>query len=262
MKVPKLSTFLFIFAIAVALTCSAKAQSPARNMKTFFDSQVPGIKVQVNATAETQPTGNITVTLALTADKNVTVVVKSLNFSMFGFLNGTDKFLMENISGHGFSLKSQDLKGYSRTFEVPAEVWDTTYGEIVLTYNATYRFGPVYLTDDYDNLTLGFAMTHVKNVYVEELQTSLASLGEEYQQLNNSFWQLNATYWQLKATYESLNKTLVTLQEDYAALQKNYTTLKGSTDDARTVATVLGITTVFFVATTFYMIIHRPREYW
>jgi hypothetical protein len=262
MKVPKLSTFLVILAIAVALTCSARAQSPARNMKTFFDSQVPGIKVQVNATAETQPTENITVTLALTADKNVTVVVKSLNFSILGFLNGTDKFLMENISGHGFSLKSQNPKDYSRTFEVPAEVWDTTYGEIVLTYNATYRFGPVYLTDNYDNLTLGFTMTHVKNVYVEGLQQNLVNLNEEYQQLNSSFWQLNATYWQLYATYESLNKTFATLQENYTLLQKNYTALKGSTDDVATVATVLGITTIFFVATTMYLIIRRPEEFW
>lgn len=232
-------------------------------MKTFLNSKVPGIKVQVNATAETQPTRNITVILTLTAEKNVTVVkVASLNFSIFGFLNGTDKFLMESIPDHDFSLNPQTSIDYSRTFEVPVEVWDTTYGEIVLTYNATYRFGPIYLTDNYDNLTLGFMMTHVKNVYVEELQNNLASLKEEYQQLNNSFWQLNGTYSRLNATYESLNETFSTLQQNYASLQENYTALKGSTDDTRTAATVLGITTVFFVATTIYMIIRRPREYW
>jgi hypothetical protein len=263
MKVMKLSTFLVIFIFAVALASSIKAQSLARNMKTFLNSQVPGIKVQVNATAETQPTRNITVILTLTADKNVTVVkLVSLNFSIFGFLNGTDKFLMESIPDHDVSLNPQASISYTRAFEVPSEVWDTTYGEIVLTYNATYRFGPIYLTDNYDSLTVGFTMTHVKNVYVEELQNSLAGLKEEYQQLNNSFWQLNGTYWRLNATYKSLDETFMMLQQNYASLQKNYTALKGSTDDTRTVATFLGITTVFFVATTVYMIMRRPREYW
>lgn len=259
MKKLKLSAFLVIFTIALALTCFVKAQTPAQSMKTFFDSEVPGIKVQVNATAETQPTQNITVTLRLTAEKNVTVVkVASLNFSIFGFLNGTDKLLMESIPAYNFSLNPMTTIDYNRTFKVPEKVCDATYGEIVLTYSAKYGI----MTVDVDKLTLGFTMTHVENVYLEELQNNLASLKEKYQLLNNSYWQLNGTYWQLNATYESLNQTFWELQQNYTSLQQNYTSLKGSTDNTRTAATVLAITTVFFVATTIYMVMRKPKEYW
>lgn len=255
MKKLKLSAFLVIFTIALALTCFVKAQTPAQNMKTFFDSEVPGIKVQVNATEETQPTQNITVVLNLNGQTNV--YVKSLNLSIFGFVNGTNKILMRSIIDSNFPL-NYSSKEYNRTFPVPEHVWDTTYGEIVLTYSAKYEI----VTVDFDKLTLGFTMTHVKNVYLEELQNKLDSLKEKYQLLNNSYWQLNGTYWQLNATYESLNQTFWELQQNYTSLQQNYTSLKGSTDNTRTAATVLAITTVFFVATTIYMVMRKPKEYW
>jgi len=262
MKKLKLSAFLVIFTIALALTCFVKAQTPAQNMKTFFDSEVPGIKVQVNATEETQPTQNITVTLRLTAKNDVTVVkVASLNLSIFGFLNGTNKLLMESIPAHDFSLNPMTSINYNRTFKVPEKVCDATYGEIVLTYSTTYEIGTLNVTENFDKLTLGFTMTHVENVYLEELQNKLDSLKEKYQLLNNSYWQLNGTYWQLNATYESLNQTFWELKQNYTSLQQNYLSLKGSTDNTRTAATVLAITTVFFVATTIYMVMRRPKEY-
>jgi lipopolysaccharide export LptBFGC system permease protein LptF len=254
MKKLKLTAFLVIFTIALALTCFVKAQARAQNMKTFFDSEVPGIKVQVNATEETQPTQNMTVVLNLNGQTNV--YVKSLNLSIFGFVNGTNKILMRSIIDSNFSL-NYSSKEYNRTFPVPEHVWDTTYGEIVLTYSAKYEI----VTIDFDKLTLGFTMTHVKNVYLEELQNKLDSLKEKYQLLNNSYWQLNGTYWQLNATYESLNQTFWELQQNYTSLQQNYSSLKGSTDNTRTAATVLAITTVFFVATTIYMVMRRPKEY-
>jgi len=157
---------------------------------------------------------------------------------------------MRSIIDSNFPL-NYSSKEYNRTFPVPEHVWDTTYGEIVLTYSAKYEI----VTVDFDKLTLGFTMTHVKNVYLEELQNKLDSLKEKYQLLNNSYWQLNGTYWQLNATYESLNQT-------FWELQQNYTSLKGSTDNTRTAATVLAITTVFFVATTIYMVMRKPKEYW
>jgi hypothetical protein len=258
MKKLKLSSFLVIFTVALALTCFVRAQTPVQNMKTFFDSEVPGIKVQVNATDEIQPTQNITVTLRLTAEKNITVIkVASLNFSIFGFLNGTDKLLIGKIPVHDIFLNPLTSIDCNGTFPVPEHVWDTTYGEIVLTYSAKYGI----VTVDFEKLTLGFTMTHVKNVYLEQLQNELDTLKEKYQLLNNSYWQLNGTYSQLEATYESLNQSFWKLQQNYTSLQQNYTSLKGSTDNTRTAATVLAVTTVFFVATTIYMVMRKPKEY-
>jgi hypothetical protein len=247
-KQKKLGVLSVIFIIALALPCLVKAQTPGENMKTFFDSEITGIKVQVNATAETQPTQNITVTLRLTAKNDVTVVnLDSLNLSIFGFLNGTDEILMESIQAHDLSLNPMGSIDYNRTFEVPERVWDTTYGEIVLNYSVTY--GGV-VTLHFNQLTLGFTMTQVENVYLNNLEI-------KYQELNNSYLELNRTYWLLNSTYQKLNQT-------FWQLERNYTSLKGSAGElsgTRTVAAVLGVTTVFFGATTAYTVKRRPKEY-
>jgi len=98
----KLVVFLIILIFICTLTHFAKAQAPQENMKTFFDSELPGIKIQVNATAETQPTENITVMLNMKGLAHVDI--KYFNLSIFGFLNGKDKILMANITDNDFSL--------------------------------------------------------------------------------------------------------------------------------------------------------------
>jgi uncharacterized protein YycO len=70
-KMAKLSFIFTIFIFTVASFANVKAQTSTENMKTFFDSEFPGIKIQVNATAETVPTQNITVVLNLQLQTDV-----------------------------------------------------------------------------------------------------------------------------------------------------------------------------------------------
>jgi len=203
-------------------------------MKTFFDSEVPGIKIQVNATAETQPNQNITVVLSMKNQTNV--FVEYFNLSIFGFLNGTDKVLMANITGNNFPLDN-DSGEYNCTFIVPEQVWDVTYGEITLTYNVTYTVGPGILIIPYENLKIGFIMTHIENVYLKSVEEQLKSLSSIYAQLNQTYWEL----------------------------QQNYTTLQGNLNElgnTRMAVAILVVTTVFFVATTIYLVMRKPKEYW
>jgi hypothetical protein len=256
-KLRAVTSIFVMLIITVTLVKSTTAQTPAQNMKTFFDSEVPGIKVQVNATEETQPTQNITVVLNLNGQTNV--YVKSLNLSIFGFVNGTNKILMRSIIDSNFPL-NYSSKEYNRTFPVPEHVWDTTYGEIVLTYSAKYEI----VTVDFDKLTLGFTMTHVKNVYLEELQNKLDSLKEKYQLLNNSYWQLNSTFEQLNQTFWQMFQMNLTA-ESLALLNETYWSFKGSSNElgnTRTAVGILAVTTVFFVATTLYLVMRKPRESW
>ena len=233
MKKKKLNTLLVIFTLAFALACLARAQASAEEMKSFYDSEIPGIRVQVNATAETLPNQDITIVLNLTSQSEVTV--KYLNLSIVGFINGTDRFLMKNITDNNFSLDSTSKK-YNYTFQVPEHVWDTTYGELVLRYSVNYPVGSGTLIMPY-NLTIAFPTTHVENVYVENLENSFRSLNDNYSQLNQTYHEL---------------------QQNYTALQGTM----GELDNTRRAVTVLAITTVFFVITTIYVVMRRPREYW
>jgi hypothetical protein len=239
----KRRTLLIILSFAFALICIAQAQVPAENMKTFYDSELPGIGIQVDATAETRPSENVTVMLSLKTQTEVHV--QYLNLSMFGFINGTDKVLMANITDNDFSL-SNGAKGYNCTFPVPEEVWGIVYGEMVLTYSAKYGL----VTLDIEKLICGFTMTDVENIYLENLAST-------YDQLNQTFCdsfnmslspenlaQLNQTYWEYQQNYSSTQGTLNEL------------------NSTRQAAIALGITTVFFVSTTAYLVMRKPRQSW
>jgi hypothetical protein len=245
MKKPKmLMILLMVFAFIPAITCIVKAQTSTESTQTFFDSEVPGIRIQVNATAETEPNENMTVVLSLTGASNVNV--EYFNLSMYGFLNGKDRILMSNMTDAGFSLTG-DPKEYSCSFTVPEQVVDATYGEINLTHSI--NLGGFQLR--VSNLTLGFTMTYVRNVYFEKLQDDFRNLSDNYNSLNGTYWQLNDNYTQLNQTYQEL--------------QQNYTSAQGSLgelDNARRVVAILAITTVFFVATTVFLFMLKPKQQW
>ena len=249
----KLRTVTSIFVmliIALTLVKSTTAQTPAKNIKTFFDSEIPGIKIQVNATAETQPSQNITVTLNL--KPQTTVEVTYFNLSIFGFINGTYKTLMANITDSNFSLYPAS-KEYTCTFKVPEQVWGVTYGEIVLTYTA--RYGVV--TINLEKLTCGFTMTDVENIYLKNIEEKLKASTSTFNLLNQTFWES----FHMNLTMESLallNKTYWELQQNYTALRGNLNEL----DNTRMAVAVLAIVAVFFVATTIYMIMRKPKQYW
>jgi hypothetical protein len=225
-----LITFLVIIVLAFSVVRSINAQTEQNGMQTFLDSTAFGLRIQANATAEVLPNENITVTMTLIGQTEVQV--KYLNLSVFGFLNGTDRILIANRSDVDFPVNDTSWS-YNCTFDVPEWVSGKAYGEIRLAHSAKY--GPVTVNND--GLVCGFYMTNVKNVYLQGLE----------QQLND-----------LKQKYEQLNQTYGELERNFTALQET----AGELDNTRRVTAVLGITTVFFVATTLYLVFRRPKEYW
>lgn len=229
MKKPERIGLMFILLILMfaSISCiKAQFSTSTENMKSFLDSQVPGISIQVNATAEAEPNENITVMLSL--KRQTGIYVKYFNLSVFGYVNGTYEILMDNITDSGFSLDDSP-RPYNCTFTVPEQVWGTTYGEITLTYNATYPAGPGNLELPY-NITLGFTMTHIQNVYLKSIEDQLANLTALYLQL----------------------------QQNYTALQQNLSEL----ENTRSAVAILAITSVFFLATTLYLVMRKPKDYW
>ena len=243
-KPKRIVLILIVLTLMFASICGIKAHASPENTQTFFDSGIPGITIQVNATSETSPNQNITMSLSLRRQTNVGVYVGYFNIDIFGFLNGTYKTLLYNITDTNFVL-SDPPKEYNRTctFLVPAQVWDATYAGITLTYNATYSFGYGNLQFPY-NITLGFIMTHVDNVYLTGLQ---------------------AQNVRLQQNYTALQGNLSDLQENYSHLQQNYTALQGKLsdlDNTRSAVAVLAITSIFFLATTVYLIMRKPKDYY
>jgi len=206
----------------------ASTQEQADNMETFFKSQWPGIKIQVNATKESLPGDNITVIL-LVESKADNVYVVHLNLTVFGFIEGKNKTSLTNMYQPNFSLNYNETWGDNRTLPIPSDVWDTTYGELSFQYSIDGF--------SFSLSSLGFTMTHVRNVYLENLE-------EQYESLNENFNELLQNYTWLEGNYTELSKSILEL------------------NNTRTAAIILAITTVFFVATTVYMVMRKPKQYW
>ena len=124
---------------------------------------------------------------------------------------------------------------------MPTDVWSTTSAELHFSYTLMNRFH-----DDNPN----FSTTLVRNVYMQDLERQLEGLNQSYRQLNDSYLQLDSTFGQLNQTYWDL--------------YQNHTSFQGSIqelDNARKLTVILGITTAFFVLTTLYLIIRKPKDY-
>jgi hypothetical protein len=224
-------TFVIVSILALGFFGSVKAQGSQATMQPFYDSTTFGLRIQANATGEASPGDNITVLLTLTGEADAQVDVKNFSLSVFGFLNGTVKVLMAETSAADFSLNNASRTFNLTSFSVPDWVTGKTYGEITLAHQVTVSTGFLNTTITNDGFVCDFPITDIKNVYLDKLL-------QDYEQLSLNYTALD----------KKLNDTL--------------SANSGDLDNTRTVAAVLGVTTVVFVATTMYLILRRPKQYW
>ena len=240
----KIGISLCVLALAFTLLNSARVHATDEEMKVFLSSEMTGIKIQVNATAKTQPGKNLTILLTLGTTMNVHI--DRINLEVFGFVNGTDQLSLGNISDSNLDMNNT-LKNYTKIVIVPNNVWGITYGEIRLAYYADMGG----FVAGFPNIVNGFPLTLVEN-------TLLKNLEEQVKNLNESYNQLAQKYSNLTETYAALNRTYWDLNQSYTSAQNSL----GELDNTRRLTTILAITTVFFLATTVYIILRRPRDYW
>jgi hypothetical protein len=247
-KLKALITISVTLIIVLALTQNTSAQTSSE-MQTFFSKDYVGISVEFNATQETVPGENITINLwvnCTAADVNVDY----LNITIYGFRYGREKIVLNSL----YMIEENTLLVFNNTSQcnhtvhIPNDIWDAIYAELHIQYtvvDSPFEYNPY------------FSITIVRNVYLEELENLFESL-------NYTYWQLNETFWksfQMNLTAEDLAR----LNQTYWELQQNYTSSQGSLselENTRHAVIILAITTVFFVATTIYMVMRKPKQYW
>jgi hypothetical protein len=236
---------LLILALTFARSTTAQKSN---NMQTFFSKNYPGISIEVNATKETVPGENATVNLWINCTA-VCVHVDYLTLKVHGFRHGQEKILLnsEHLTENNSLILSHTIQ-FNCTVFIPNDVWDATYAELHLKYAI------VDLTLEYNP---SFSVTVIRNIYLEELENKLENLNRTLGQLNQTFWEC----FKMNFTAESLanlNQTYWELEQKSSSLQGNISEL----ENTRQVATILAITTVIFVATTIYMVMRKPKQYW
>jgi hypothetical protein len=252
----KILGIILTLPILIACVTIAKAQTTSE-METFFQKSYTGLSITVNATAETVPGGNLTVKLSILCTTTDVVNVECFNISLYGFKGGQEKLLLNSTCLlNDTSLHFNETRIFDLFTEVPLDVWGRTQTELYLQY---------VIGSDYFLRDPAFSLTNVRNIYYEKLQ-------EDFMNLNQSYCLLNETYWQTKSELEELNQTYINLQQEHATLNQtymellqNYTKLQGDIvelDNTRRLAVALGITTVFFLATTAFLVLRKPKQYW
>lgn len=246
-KLKNLAIISVLSILALTFVRGTAAQK-SDNMQTFFSKNYPGISIKVNATQETVPGENATVNLWIncTADG---VQVDYITFKVHGFRYGQEKILLnyEHVI-ENTSLVLSHTSQYNCTVSIPNDVWDATYAELHLKYAI------VDLTLEYNP---SFSVTVVRNVYLEELEDKLESLNRTLGQLNQTFWEC----FKMNFTAENL----ANLNQTYRELEQKCNSLQGGIselENTRQAVIILAITTIFFVATTIYMVMRKPKQYW
>ena len=229
LKKLKVMAILKMLILTVAILNQAKAQTPD-GMCTFFYKNYAGITIRVDATNKTDPNENLTVRLWLNCTDGANIVhIEYLNITVYGFIEGEQKIPLNDTSiFKDESLYFNQTREYEITVHVPPKIWGVTYVEIILKYS---------IQEDSFQKTEGFSITAIRNVEFEELK-------DEYRQLNDTFTQLNQTYWEL---------------------MKNYTELEGRLGELNTTRVAVGVLAIiafFFVITTLYLAMRKPKQYW
>jgi len=258
MRKLRIVTSIFVMLIiALTLVKSTTAPTP-EEMETFFSSKYVGISIQVNATRETVPGADITIKLLVNCTSD-DVYVDYLNVSVYGYKH--IGYALEKATLTSECVMKQSPLAYHNasrhnyTIPVPSEVWDLTYAELHLKY--TVGIAPFGFDET-------FSITTVRNILWEELEEKLEWLNQTYQKLNNTYWQLNSTVEQLNQTFWQMFRMNLTA-ESLARLNETYWGLKGGSNElgnTRTALGILAVTTVFFVATTLYLVMRKPKESW
>lgn len=213
-----------------------------QDMRKSFESRWPGMEIQVNATSEVLPKETMTIIL-LVKSKADDVYIEYLDLMVFGFIEGQNKTLLGSMDQNAFPLNYNETRKFNRTLPIPADVWGATYGELSLQYSIGGFSYPLS--------SLGFTMTHVRNIKLQELEEAFQSLSENFTKLQQNFTRLEANYTDLKGNYAELKRKYDELSES-----------GGELDNTRHITIILAITTVIFVATTIYLIIRKPRRSW
>lgn len=244
MRNKKITVTILLIIFALSLIPKSYTQEANSGTQTFYHHDEAGLIINVEAPANTEPGQKINVSISFHCYAE-NLSISYLYITIFDFRSGQEKIPIENIThvkeGVGYKPKYNETYAQTYDVEIPEDVWDITYGEICCQWKLP---GP-----DYHIRNDGFTMTYVRNIEMAKLMEQLTNKTQEYDALSQNYTELNQTYTQLNQTYWDLkfNKTSGT---------------EVQLDNTRIAMVIFIVTTVFFAATTLYLVTKKPKQYW
>lgn len=236
MRNRKIIVAILLIIFALSLISKSYAQETS-SIETFYYHDEVGLIVKVDAPANAEPGQKINVSISFHCyAQNLSIIY--LYVAIFDFRGGQEKILIETIErveeGTGYTPQFNETCTQTYEVEIGQDVWDIIYGEVSCQWKLPG--GTFYIRDD------GFTMTCVRNVKMEQLTEQLTNKTQEYDTLWQNYTQLNQTYWDLRGNETS--------------------GVRAELGNTRFAMIIFIITTVFFGASTLYLMVKKPREYW
>lgn len=219
----RILTLTLLTLLLIAVIPGVNANAPVH----IYRYSYAGVEVAIENPYEIYPEQNITVNVAMKALVNLTV--SWMRMEMYTFHNlTTEETLFHNISHISTPTSLFGGQWLNKTYEVliPDFAANVLYGKMVLkwTINGTEE------TTTYER-KLTFIMGYLKNVELEKLKNEVERLENENAQLKENLTEIRNRY-------------------------------EGELNGTRSTVAVLAITTVFFLATTAYLVLRKPKQYW
>jgi len=232
-----------VFALALlalfipCLTCNVRAEATTRVYMYSF----AGIEVKIEYPFETYPNQNITINVAIRALTDL--ILNYTQVDLYVLHNETKE---ENLFYSILHISEPKLlkvgEWFNKTYEVfiPEYAINLVYGKLILKW--TLRGTGEATSYERELLVL---LSYLRSLELENLRNENAILKENLTNLQNEL--------------TTLNNTLTELRNNLTNIQKRY---EGELSGTRSTVAVLAITTVFFLATTAYLIFRKPKQYW
>jgi hypothetical protein len=207
--------------IFLTLAFSGVGHSAPDETASVYYLEYGGLKIDLRAPSQAYPGENITVTVKTEAITEI--YVKYVRVTIYGALNATDKVTLRQINHlENSSFTSSYEVQYTVTIpdNMPSGL---TYGVISCEWEL--------MGSPQKILPSGFALTYIRNMDLEQLQT-------EYQELN--------------ATHQSL-------LQDYTELKSGF---NEELDSTRNLMYILVATTVVASITVIVLLMRKPKKIW
>lgn len=235
---PLALVLLPLLATATVLNVNANSLDEYR----VYKYALAGFEVWFEYPFEAYPNETITVNVTIKAQTDL--IVNWTQIELYTLHNLTKDYTLFNsiiyVSEPKSLLGGKSLNETSYEVKIPDYATNALYGKMILKWT-------IKGTDEstFYEREPTFIMGYLRNPELERLRSKVPELERE-----------NA---ELKGNVTDLNNTLTELLNNLTDVKNRY---EGELSGTRSVVTILAITTIFFVATTAYLVMRKPKEYW
>jgi len=237
-RITKASTLIIIISIAISMTYDVHADL-SNQIHTYEYTPIPNdFTLEIKSHLEAYP--NQTISINMTIKALVSLTINDLTIKLYTFNDSKFDEITYVENANPMSLTSGKLLNKSSKMRIHEQASNIIYGRLKIKWTKTGTVESITIEKEST-----FILTFLRDPDLDKLRAEVPELKKENTEL--------------KGNITSLNDSLTELHGNLTDFENRY---EGELSGTRSVVTILAITTIFFVATTAYLFVRKPKQYW